>query len=484
MSWIKDIALRGWLPDGSPFELPDGGLVDAANVLSLEKAIVACPAMAQYNTEISGYGSFGTSTTKPVLKAQEFVHSNGSTYIFAGTQDALYRVNPNKSVDKVSTATYGASSWDFAQYGDWFIATDLVDDVQVLKDFASATYCTSLSGAPKAKYCLFDNGHLIMAHLTGEPKTVRWSAYENVESWTQTLTTGADKQLLADAIGNITGIKKYGYNFAVFFTGSIVNGKYSGDDYVFNFAVQEKKRGALDNNLILPVGSSMVYWDSGDLFHFSEGKSISICKYLRDNLFRDLAYSIDRSKLNECAAAYDQNRQLVMFRYTMLNGNSRMLFWNYEKNTFTYGSAWDSGLFTFHPAGNLNNAEQMAGFKMISNKWQMVSEQTSGYGLVDYGSMSITSKELVFDNTVMVINVRVNTQYKSGIAYPTVKVQSRMKTQSTLTDTTFVRNSTSGLYNGRATGKYHRVNLSGDAGILGSGINSIDIEVVERGERN
>lgn len=466
-----NIPLNGFLPDMSPFELPNGGMSNAFNVFRTHRGIVPVPAMKIYNAT----GNLGSSESNVILAARQFVESNGLCYIIAGTSSALYRINPDRSVQDVSkSGGYSASHWDFAQYGDWIVATN-GGTVQVLKDLSDGTAFVDLGGSPpNASYCLFSNGHLILASLGSQRKTLRWSAYENVELWVQSLSTGADSQLLADSIGNIVGLTPLGLgNYLIFTTGSIVGAQYIGAPYVFQFALVERERGALHNNLILPIGQSVIYWSSGDIYIYQNGQSQSIGDGIREWIFTDPVYGIDRNKLNRCACAYDENRDLAIFHYVDNSGEEKTLYYNHKYNSWTHGNSVKNCVLMINPDGSLINHPKIGSFQYLNGVHNVVLENSE-----EYGNITLLTREFILPAISTISAVRINANRADRRTSPDVAVYTRNNSFDDYAITEF-RGNNAGFFVGRATGRMFMVEISGYGSIIGKGIQSIDVEIEE-----
>ena len=151
---------KGWFPDMIPHRMPDGGLIATANVI---------PTIDGYKPDTS-YVQYGTGTmTDAALREKTFIHSNGTTYTIIGTATKLYLLNPDKTITDVSQSgyTYTATDWQFEQYGDWIVAVNSNDPVQVIKDIGiSGVTAIDLIGDPGiAKYVLLHSGHLILFNV-------------------------------------------------------------------------------------------------------------------------------------------------------------------------------------------------------------------------------------------------------------------------------------------------------------------------------
>jgi hypothetical protein len=123
---------KGWLPDIPPFELPDGGLSDTDLIF---------PSVLGYrgiDLESSGYDT-GYAETEELLGARSFPQEGAASAadvrIF-GIDTALYDLYGGSAYTNTSRTQYAANSkhqWQFEKFGDWTIASNGVDPIQICK---------------------------------------------------------------------------------------------------------------------------------------------------------------------------------------------------------------------------------------------------------------------------------------------------------------------------------------------------------------
>ena len=182
--------IAGWTPDLSLEDIANiGGLKVAKNILPISKMYKPIQSLAIYNNNtING-------TSRMFCIAQDL---GGANYNFLATTTKLYRFTKTALTDVTRLSgdyTGTTATWRMAEYGNWLIATNFSDDIQVLKGYSTANFIALGGSPPKAKYCLLNNDHLILAHLNEggsiKPKKLIWSSEENIEDFTPSLITGA-----------------------------------------------------------------------------------------------------------------------------------------------------------------------------------------------------------------------------------------------------------------------------------------------------
>lgn len=344
---------KGWMPDLAAFGITPGGLLKALNILPFDDSYR--PARNK-----STYSSSSLSDTS--RSAIEFRDNAGNRRVFIGTADDLLRLETNKSITEVSKAatSYGTgdNTWSFEKFGEWVIATNFAYAPQVLKGMSAANFA-DLGGSPaKAKFCLLVNGHLVMGYLndgTVYPNKLQIAASEDPEDWTPSVLTGAQTQILYDALGPITGMGRLGVggDFAVLHEDSITIGQWTGYPYRFGFIQSNaKNKGGISHGSIVPWGGGLFYWGFDDLYFYNgrgDPESLGTGKVKRtifDLLNIQYAYRI--------SAAHDPANGLIYWAYptTASAGNSdRVLVFNYRKQIFTHLEIDVECLFSMYLGG-------------------------------------------------------------------------------------------------------------------------------------
>lgn len=300
---------KGWQPDFLRFGMPKGGLITCKNLIPFDEYYEMARGKAIYSTNAVA----GTP-----LSAQEFMASDGTRYLIAGTATKLYRLETDRTftdVTKLST-TYGNTStrWYFAKYGQWVIATNFVDVPQVLKGFTTANFVDLGGSPPIAKFCILYKNQLIFGYTnesgTITPNRLAWSGRENVESYGSNLATGADSTVLEDVDGKMTGLIHLGNNFGVYHEHSISLGYYEiplGIKFIQN---RVSNIGAIEGSII-PVGNNAFSFDEKD-FHFFDGANATAIGL---GVKRTILYSVDLTNLHRITTAVDLRNGILFWSF-------------------------------------------------------------------------------------------------------------------------------------------------------------------------
>ena len=366
---------RGWMPDYVPFAMPKGGLIKCENLLPYDEYYA--PALSQL------VYSVGAVSGTP-LSGIELFSNDGNYYSFIGTSTKLYRLETNYTLSDITRASGGdyatsGNRWYFAQWGEQLVATNYNDAPQILKTALTSANFAALGGTPpKAKYCTLMYGHLILAYLndgTVYPKKLIWSANENIENFTQSLTTGSDSQTIADATTPITALGKLGNLMIVGHRHSISLGWYSGAPLTFSFAWNKiQNRGIIEGSLII-VDDIAYFFDERDIYMFDG----NVVTPIGDGVKRTFLNYIDIGNYHRTTTAYDPRNGYVMWCIiSSIDGTigDKILIYNPKTKKFTLMTTQQHCIWNIHRlplnADNMDalfpNADEIP-FSFDSNYW-------------------------------------------------------------------------------------------------------------------
>jgi hypothetical protein len=273
------------------------------------------------------------------------IASDGVPHTFAATDSAIYKRNGTSwnDVTRLSGPYTGTQEfrWKFIQYGDLVIATNGVDDMQKF-DLLSDTAFSSISGAPKARRLAIVNNFVVAAYtFDGEngnlPQGVRWSALDNPEDWTASVTTQSDAQRI-EGYGSVAGIVGSQNAAVVVLENAIYRMEYVGGETIFAFTIQEENRGSKIPGSVVSYGGRVFYRGEDGFYMFAGGESIPIGDDKVDEWF-DETLSVDGAEL--IWAAIDPRSKVYMIGFpSTTNGLcDRIAFYNWVSNRWGYAEA-------------------------------------------------------------------------------------------------------------------------------------------------
>lgn len=222
------LPFSAWLPDLADFDTSVS--TEALNVIPSSTGFRPFPA----------FSNTASAITARAQGAASFRSISGTIFNFCGDATKLYRLNTNGlSWADVSRTVGGAytvasdSKWSFAQYGNYVMATNGNDAVQVYELGVSSNFA-ALAGTPSAAYfagAIREFG--VLAKTSTQNNRVRWSAIGSITDWVSSATTLSDYQDLPDG-GSIMGFVGGEYGI-VFQERGITRMSFEGPPTAFRF---------------------------------------------------------------------------------------------------------------------------------------------------------------------------------------------------------------------------------------------------------
>jgi hypothetical protein len=219
--------LLGFCPDSEPTGV--GVVTECTNFVPYENGMKGAPI---------GVAPIGVPALAAECQGGVVVTKLDDTRrIFAGTQTKLYELSAGAWVD-VSTGSYAGgtdSRWQFAQFGNTTVASNLADTIQ---RSTGAGFSAASGTAPKAKI-LFSVGSFLMAMNTndGSVKPNGWhccASYDETD-WTPSTITLSAKGQLVSSPGQIVAGGKLG-DYAVAYKEKAIHiGQFVGAPSVWDW---------------------------------------------------------------------------------------------------------------------------------------------------------------------------------------------------------------------------------------------------------
>lgn len=319
-----------WTPDAASVS---GGLMEAKNVISQggRYAPLASPAR---------YSNTARVTTGQVIGAFACWTSLGGGaqhHMFLAEPRKLYRLADGVPLDVSRPAGYATADpehiWAFGQFGDTVLAGARGVPLQRFRYGTDRTFVdVPGTDAPKTVDALGRIGpHMVAA----DNLTLRWSAFNNVDSWTPDATTQAGATELPASGGRVMAIRS-GESGALFQERAVHRLVYVGGSTVFQRDETETARGSMSPNGVVAFGRDTFYVSEEGFFVFDglQSKPVGEGKVSRYFLNR-LNYAY-RTRIS---CALDVNRRCIMIAYPA-GGSSTptdVLIWSYADNRWTRG---------------------------------------------------------------------------------------------------------------------------------------------------
>ncbi|KKN66849.1 hypothetical protein LCGC14_0467170 [marine sediment metagenome] len=496
---------RGWMPDLIPFGMPPGALIKAENLLPLDEYYGKAQDKKAYSA---------AALAEEPQNAVEYKANSGVYYGAIGTTLKLYHLSSTTATD-VSRAAGGAYStgdnvWSFEQFGDWVIATNYGDVIQVKKDMTDTSKFVALGGTPpQGKYSLLHKGHYIVANLSTNPRKIQWAGLEDPESWTQSISTGADSQVFPDGKGDITGIDLVNGIIAVIHESSITTGQYTGAPYTFSFQHNRIKNiGCYVPGSLISIGHLLFFWGEDDIYQF-DGQTVTPIGFgVRNNVID----SLNVAKLHKVTAKHDVANGIIWWSYPTGANTipNKVLAYNYKFKRFTqldipmyclmglhtgaidmdssgydwmeYNAADPTG--TVMPYNMDNRAYQANTFIMSCLDSSDLKVATLNgntlTGLIETGEAKSHDKATGDDDDYVLMVTRVRPRIQDYITDVGVRIGYRWEENDGVSYSSSRTVGSNGYADVRASGRYLRVEVTtGDH----SGIKDIQVDAIKRGRR-
>jgi hypothetical protein len=469
------IPFNEWLPD-QPSVIQS--MKTAMNVVPIASGYAPFPLSADYSNNASetllnvGTGKFSIDTQ-----------------LFAGSATKLYKFDSaTLNLNDVSKAGgYNTNSWDFAQFGDSFLAANNADKIQVWTVGTSTAFADLSVSAPIAKYLTVIRDFVVAANLDAEasPNKVQWSNIADETNWVSGAASQSDFQLIPDG-GNVTGLTGGEFGI-VFLERSIVRMSYIGSPFFFQFDTISRNLGCKYGGSVTQYGQ-MSYFLSDDGFYSCDGSTITgIGNEKVDRYFYN---TIDLNKAETITSAIDPVRKLVVWNYPNLSQGHSLLIYNYQLQRWSQAETTADYIVSAASSGYTLEALDAFGTldtlptSLDSSLWtggNFLFAGTSGAKIITFTGANSTASLITGDieqgyNSVVTL---ARPQVDNGSA--TVSIASRRELNDTITYSTPVVTTSEGRASLRSYGRYHRIKVIPTGGWT-SAI-SIDVDFAPQGNR-
>lgn len=266
-------------------------------------------------------------------------------YTYAGDETALYSLVSGAWSDVSRTAsayTCGASDyWEFAQWEEKIVATNFANEMQVI-DVGGGNFADLAGAPPKARHIAVVRNFLVAGNTNDASdgnvaNRVRWCGADNIESWTVSASTQADKEDLYGSGGWVQRV--FGGEYGVIFQErSAWRMTYQGSPTIFSF--DEVAPGV---GLLAPGGAAQ---DGDQIFYLSNrgfevmtngAQSQPIGSQKID---RFVLADIDREYLDRVKAAIDTEARHFYMAYPGVDNTSgtpnRLVIYDWSVGRWSY----------------------------------------------------------------------------------------------------------------------------------------------------
>ena len=324
-----------WMPDQAGIT---GALQEAYNVVPQAIGYASLPSSVDFSASAS-----------EALTNVYATKYGGTTTVFAAGTTKLFKFDSGDlSLDDVSKSGgyTTADRFYFVQYGQKLIAANGNSKLQAWDLGGSTLFADLSASAPTAKYVTVVRDFVVAANTASAPSTVYWSDINDETDWTPSDTSQADSQLIPDG-GDIRGITGGEFGI-VLLEKSIVRMSYIGSPLFFQFDTIAKNIGCYEANSIAQHGN-LTFFLSDDGFYMTDGQAV--LPIGAEKVDRHFFTYVDQSKIDEMSAAVDTVRKIVMWQYTDIFANKKLLIYNWQSKKWSEGDTTTSYLASSASAG-------------------------------------------------------------------------------------------------------------------------------------
>jgi hypothetical protein len=306
------VPVAQWLPDQPPYNNPGGN--SAFNVFPGRQCYLPVPSLQKVATGPTG-------RMLNLVNARDNANNN---YTYCGDQSALYvRTGASLTAVNAVSITYSVAhndTWEFVQWGQTMLATNGTDPLQQIS-LGAAHFVAVGGGAPTGRHISVINNFAVLGNVSDSAlgvTRVRWSALNNVGSWTPDATTLADFQDLPTEGGwvqKIVGGEQGGY---VFQERKIWAMNFVGSPLIFQFNPVHQNIGAFAPQSVINYGN-LVYFLAADGFYEFNGTTINPIG--QGKVDRTFFADLDSTNIANIRVAIWPQQKIVMWAYPGLGNN-------------------------------------------------------------------------------------------------------------------------------------------------------------------
>ena len=464
-----------WLPDQAGIT---GSIQEAYNVVPQAVGYGPFPELV----ELSGSASENLNN----VFATKF---GGTTTLFAGGFTKLFKYNSTTlalaDVSKVGGYT-GTNRWTFAQYGPSLIAANGVNKLQYWNLSSSTAFADLAAAAPSAQFVTTVRDFVVAGNVSGAESTVYWSDLNDETDWTPSATSQSDNQVIADG-GDIRGITGGEYGL-ILLEKAISRMTYVGAPLFFQFDTIARNIGCYSSGSVAQFGN-LVFFLSDDGFYVCDGQTVTPIG--AEKIDRYFFTYVDQSKINEMSSSIDVIRKLIIWQYTDIFAQKRLIIYNFQTKKWSEATTTSSYVATLAQAGvTLEGLDTFGTMETIdtsfdSRLWaggKFVLAGVKDAKIITFTGTNksgyITSGDLGNGNQSIIVLAKPKVDTGSG----SVSIASRALLSEVPSFGTTVVADTENRVSLRSSGKYHRVRVY-PTGSNWKTVAGVEIDLVPQGGR-
>lgn len=260
----------------------------------------------------------------------------GQARVYYGTASALY-----KWVLGVQTqigSGYSSSNWILEPYGDWLLATNNTEPVQLWKGTGVAADLETQDQFTRARIIRKLANHVIAFGTNDLKQGAHWSAKGNPELWNplndDNQPTSAGFLPFRDLSSDIVAVEPLGEALGVYTTSQFGIFQYVGSPLWFGFRKVLDGIGAHSRWAVVNVANQHFGWGPSGIWrnngvNFSYIHTPAVKQWLDEN--------VDPAAVSQIRAFHYQNKELVVFSFINTVGDYAQVGYCYGNNSWMLG---------------------------------------------------------------------------------------------------------------------------------------------------
>lgn len=455
--------------------------------------------------KLQSYGPFKdlTSGTEALAGqpygAGSFRDQDGATHVFAGSATKLYELANDGSWTDVTRASGGdyatgsTSTWRFAQFGDYCVASNWNDDIQVFTMSSGSNFAALGGSPPRARHVTTFRDFLVIGYTPTSSFELRWSGFNDITEWTAG-TNQSDTQVLPDG-GIIQGFAGSDVLY-IFQQARIRRMQYVGPPLIMQIDPITEDLGCVEPNSIADFGSGAAFLSNDGFYIIMNDQLQPIGAELVDQWFQS---NFNTSYSSRMSAAADTKSKVIYWSFpsnSSVNGRpDTILMYNWVAKKWAYAELDHEGITRVYSLGytldgldtlttNIDNFDvpfddpSLTGDALAINAWGTTFQlgPFSGSALeaqIDTGDFEHHPQKRTYVSAVE--------PYVDG-GTPTIAVASREKLSGTVSFGSAQSIESTGKASVDASGRFHRYRVAVPAASTWNDASAIDFEMALDGE--
>jgi hypothetical protein len=473
---ILRIPLPEYRPDQS---VHSGVLVTAENVFPAADGYRPVNDITALTDALTGTFQGGSSA----------IALDGDAYLLAGTGTDLYSLDADGSWTSLIGSLTVPLRWRFTQFGNYVVAVNGADTLEVDLDAATAT---AISGAPTFTSIAVVGDYVVGGQPNGDINKVRWSAFRDHTGWTNGTDQAGELEMLTGGSVQYIAGGEYGI---ILQRERIVRMTRTGDATApFQFDEISVNYGCADGATVAQAGRTIFFYSDRGFVALDDGQALR--NIGSEKVDRTFAASISRDALSTIYTAIDPQNKLVFWGIPGSPGT--LWIYNFELDRWATAQINFTGIFPgFTTSVKLDDLDGLGYTDLDTMTISLDDPRWSGGNprlyLIDEDSkagvlsgdtlaadIELGYTEISEGRRARVRNVRPITDATGGL---TVKLncKARMGDANNIKTATSLR--ASGIMPIRNAGRYTRTSLLVAGGTVWNYLQGLEIEFEPGGER-